>query len=331
MSYTNTEEHLSRALNDVVGDRPYAPDLDQIESRGRKLRHRGLAWRATAGAGFVAAAVTAVAVATSGTGAHAPAPSLAAPKPAATPGPSAGTAGDAPLVRLVGYLTAAGPPTGDATLVLRDQRYKTGPKVDMWDLYADNGAYYFAKTRAGIPAKVKGVHGTAIDDGFKNAVAAAKEAATGDLNAARKKMAFAWMPKNPKVKPTVEAPGVTPSLPPGKVPAQVKALFEINKTDNRVWNNSMDALHAGAGSPAVRAGVLRLLGQMPEIKVKTGTLGGQPVLTLTAGTPAAFGSESLTVNADTGLPVRYVGADVGVTINYTVTRVTLADVAKGGF
>jgi hypothetical protein len=108
-------------------------------------------------------------------------------------------------------------------------------------------------------------------------------------------------------------------------------MFEINKTDNRVWNNSMDALTVGAGSPTVRAGVLRLLGQMPEIKVKTGTLNGQPVLTLTAGPPASPGSESLTVNANTGLPVKYTGADVGVTVNYTVTRVTLVDLAKGKF
>jgi len=328
MSY-DTEERLSAALSGIVGDRPYAPDLDQIEGRGRKLRHRRLAWRATAGASVAAAAVAAVAVATSGTGVHAPAPNLAAQKPATTS--SVTPAEDSPLVRLVGYLTTAEQPPGDATLVLRDQRYTNGLKADIWDLYTDNGDYYFAKTRGGIPAQVKGHHTQKIDGGYEKAVAAAKQAATGDLNEARKEMAFSWLPKNPKVKPIIEAPGVTPPLPAGKLPEQLKATLEINKTDNWVWNNSMDALTAGAGSPTVRAGVLRLLGQMPEIKVKTGTLNGQPVLTLTAGTPAIAGSESLTVNADTGLPVKYIGADVGVTTNFTVTRVTLADLANGKF
>jgi hypothetical protein len=336
MSNHDTEERLSEALNGMVGDRPYLPDLEQIECRGRKLRHRRLAWRVTAGTSIAAAAIAAVAVATSGTGAHAPAPNLAAQKPtttssATTGSTSAGSAENTPLVQLVGYLTTAEQPTGDATLMLRDRRYTTGLKVDVWDLYADNGDYYFAKTRAGISAQVKGHHTRKTEDGYKNEVAAAKQAATGDLNEARKKMARAWVPKNLKVKPTLEAPGVTPTLPAGKVPERLKAMFEINKTDNRVWNNSMDALTVGAGSPTVRAGVLRLLGQMPEIKVKTGTLNGQPVLTLTADTPASPGSESLTVNANTGLPVKYTGADVGVTVNYTVTRVTLVDLAKGKF
>ena len=62
MSY-DTEHRLSAAMNDIAGNRPYTPDLDQIESRGRKLRRRRLAWRATAGSSFAVAAVAAVAVA----------------------------------------------------------------------------------------------------------------------------------------------------------------------------------------------------------------------------------------------------------------------------
>ena len=327
MSY-DTEDRLSAALRDVAGDRPYAPDVDRIEERGRKLRHRRLAWRATAGSSFAIAAAAAIAVATSGTGPHAPAPQLAAPRPAT------GATGSAPspLVQLVGYLSTAKQPAGDATLLLRDQVYPNGLKVDVWDLHADNGDYYFAKTRGALPAQVTGHHKQSDGFGRKASVAAAKYAAKGDLNEARKRMAFAYLPKNPKVKPTLEAPGVTPSAPDSKkLPPEVRDLFRINKTDNWVWNNSMDALRDGAGSPAVRAGVLRLLGQMPEVKVKQGSLHGQPVLVLTAGRPATAGegSESLTVNADTGLPVRYVNS--GVTINFTVTRVTIADVATGKF
>jgi hypothetical protein len=137
MSY-DTEDRLSAAMNGIVGDRPYAPDFDQIESRGRQLRRRRVAWRATVGGSFAVAAVAAVAVATSGSGIQAPAPNLAAPKPAA-----AGAAEGTPLVQLVGYLTTAKAPAGDATLVLRDQvDKKAGTKIDDWNLFADNGGYY---------------------------------------------------------------------------------------------------------------------------------------------------------------------------------------------
>jgi hypothetical protein len=72
---------------------------------------------------------------------------------------------------------------------------------------------------------------------------------------------------------------------------------------------------------------------MPEVKVKKGTLGGQPVLTLAAGPLATTSDdgtdEVLTVNADNGLPIKFTAGDF--TINYKVTRVTIADVAKGAF
>jgi hypothetical protein len=331
MSY-DTEHRLSAAMNDIAGNRPYTPDLDQIESRGRKLRRRRLAWRATAGSSFAVAAVAAVAVATSGAGTQAPAPNLAAPTPA-----TARTAEEAPLVRLVGNLTAAKAPAGDATLVLRDQVFADGSKIDVWDLHADNGDYYFAKTRAAIPAQVRGKKLQDGEANRKKAVAAAKYAAKGDLNEARKRMAIADLPDNPRVKPTFEAPGAMP--PPLSAGAKKKLeltkgkYHPMNKTDNAVWNNSLNALRDGAGSPAVRAGVLRLMGQMPEVKVKKGTLDGQPVLTLAAGPLATTvedgGDETLTVNADTGLPIKFTSGDF--TINYVVTRVTIADVAKGKF
>jgi hypothetical protein len=328
MSY-DTEDRLGAEMRRIVGDRPYAPDFDQIESRGRTLRNRRFAWRAAAGTTFAVAAVAAVAVSVSGTGTQAPSPQLAAPKPAVSG--DASPAPDAPLVQLVGYLTTAPHPTGDATLLLRDQVYD-GHKVDVWDLHADNGDYYFAKTRAALPAQVKGNKKQADEEGRRKAVAAAKLAAQGDLNVARERMANAYLPKNPKVQPTIEAPGVTPSLSESDK-VKMKLLphggSPVNGTDNWVWNSSMDALRDGAGDPLVRAGVLRLLGQMPEIKVQRSTAGGQAVLVLTADKPAVDKPESLTVNADTGLPIQY--RNDFVTVNYTVTRVTIADVAKGKF
>jgi hypothetical protein len=320
----DTEDRLSAAMNGIVRGRPYSPDLEQIESRGRKLRRRSLAWRVIAGGSLTVTAVAAVAVATSGAGTQAPAPNLAAPKPG-----TAGTAEGAPLVQLVGYLTTAKTPSGDATLVLRDQVFTSGSKIDVWDLHADNGDSYFAKTRGGLPAQVRGKHVQQDSAARKKVVAAAKYAAKGDLNEARRQMAFAYVTANPKVKPTLEAPGVTPSLPANARKKLGKSQKADNLTDSWVWNNSMDALTYGAGSPAVRAGVLRLLGQMPEVKVKKGTLDDQPVFTLAAGSPATDRTETLTVNAGNGLPIKY--AVGGGTINYTVTRVTIAGVAKGKF
>ncbi|MFI5889323.1 hypothetical protein ACIA5D_04295 [Actinoplanes sp. NPDC051513] len=330
MSYDdNTEHRLSAALQGMVGDRPWAPDLDQIESRGRTLRRRRIAWRATAGTGFAVAAVAAIAVATSGTGTQAPSPNLAAPNPATA---TSGATADSPLVQLVGYLAKAEPAKGDATLLLRDQVFDDGLKVDVWDLHADNGDYYFAKTKGALPAQVKNGHKQEDEAGRKKTVAAATEAATGDLNAARKDMAWAYVPKNPKVKPTLDDPGVVPPRPAdAEILEKLKGgpFLQLNTTDNWVWNNSMDALRDGAGNPQVRAGVLRLLGQMPEVKVEKGTYQGRAVLNLTAGKPATTSAETLTVDAETGLPIKFAGD--GVDINYTVTRVTLADVAHGKF
>jgi hypothetical protein len=56
------------------------------------------------------------------------------------------------------------------------------------------------------------------------------------------------------------------------------------------------------------------------------------VLVLTAGrliVGEGTANESLTINADSGLPIKFTAG--GVTINYGVTRVTLANVAEGKF
>jgi len=318
----DTEDRLSAAMNGIVAGRPYAPDLDQIESRGRKLRQRRLAWRVTGGGTFAVAAVAAVAVATSGTGTQAPAPDLAGPNPAST-----GTAESAPLVQLVGYLTTAEAPAGDATLVLRDQVGKNGSRIDVWDLHADNGDYYFAKTRSALPAQVRGKHLQQDGEARKKVVAAAEYAAKGDLDKARTQMALAHLAAGATETPALLAPGAKPSTTPGVR----KEKDNVNITDNWVWNSAMDALRYRAGSPTVRAGVLRLLGQMPEVTVTKTSLDGKPVLTLAAGALATGArTETLTVNAETGLPLKFV-VDGGVRIDYTVTRVSIADVAKGKF
>ena len=44
--------------------------------------------------------------------------------------------------------------------------------------------------------------------------------------------------------------------------------------------------------------------------------------------------EAITINADTGIPLKFVGGPAGqaaVTVTYVVTRVSLADIAAGKF
>ncbi|GAA0513263.1 hypothetical protein Ade02nite_89300 [Paractinoplanes deccanensis] len=328
MSY-DTEQRLSATLKAAVGDRQYTPDLERIESRGRRLRSRRLAWRTTAAGGFAVAAIAAVAVATTGAGGTGTAPARNIAAPATTASASAAAA-QPPLLQLVGYLNTTAKPEGDATLVLRDQKLYDGTRVKVWDLWADSGGYYFAKTRDGLPAQVKAgnIRG---GDSYRQYVAAAKAAAQGDLNAARKRMIVAGAPKGAPV-PT-EAPGFSHPAPTNtKIPAAIREGMRTNIADNRVWNNVMDALHAGAGDPAVRAGALRLLNQMPEVKTVEGTLAGKKVLNLTVGMPALEGAaQTLTIDAQSGVPLKLSNGPGDNETTYVVTRVKLADVKKGTF
>jgi hypothetical protein len=299
------------------------------------------------GAGVVAvAAVTAVGVAgavpsaprgrAQAGGTH-PATRAGGARPAKTGAPASptGSAGtQQPLVKLAAVLAAEPPPTGDATLVERETAGPGQASINVWDLYTDNGRYFFSQTEAGLPAQVKENNNQGAGQ-FGREVAAAKYAATGDLNAAALEMAW--------------APDTTPV--PAWLSAQVKNMSAGGlQIDNYVWENCEDALVAGSGNPQVRAGVLRLVSALPDVTVTHGTVDGHPTLTLTAGT-AEFGNagiatanpkansgqawqEAITINADTGIPLGFVGGPVGnpgTTVTYVVTRVSLADIAVGKF
>lgn len=104
--------------------------------------------------------------------------------------------------------------------------------------------------------------------------------------------------------------------------------------DNWLWGNSQDALIAGAGNPQVRSGVLHLLATMSDVTVAQTTTDGQPTLTLTAGYPAMPRGyhEQLIINADTGIPVKFLGGDPAkpaVTVTYDVTRVSTGNLEAG--
>jgi hypothetical protein len=342
-----TEQRLGAAFHDLAAEQPFTPDVSAALHRARQARRRDRIVRGGIGAGVVAvaavAAVGVASVAASGPtrteqagGAH-PAARVSAAHPAKAGGPASSTGSthaQQPLVKLAAYLAAEPAPVGDATLVERETGAPGHASINVWDLYADNGEYFFARTEAGLPAQVQ-ANDNQGGGMFGREVAAATYAATGNLATAELKMAW--------------APDTTPV--PAWLSAQLKNISAGGlQIDNYVWENSEDALIAGSGNPQVRAGVLRLVNALPGITVAHGTADGQPTLTLTAGaaevgyagvdptnpkvaTGPAY-QEAITINADTGIPLKIAGGAAGqetVDVSYVVTRVSLASIAAGKF
>ena len=264
-----TEQELGAAFSDLVAEQPFTPDVSAIPPRGRQARRRDRIVRCGIVAGAVAvAAVAAVGVAsavpsapgrTAQAGAAHPATRVSAAHPAQA-GASAGSTGARqPLVKLVAYLVAEPAPAGDATLVERETGDPGKASINVWDLYADKGEYFFSRTEAGLPAQVK-ENKNQGDGMFGREVAAATYAATGNVHTAALKMAWPY-----------------PTPVPAWLSAQVKDITAGGmQLDNYVWENSEDALIAGSGNPQVRAGVLRLVSALPGITVTHGTSHGRP-------------------------------------------------------
>jgi hypothetical protein len=347
-----TEQHLGAAFRDLVAEQPFTPDVSAIEHRARQARRRDRIVRGGIGAGVVAvAAVAAVGVASAvpsapaGTaqagGAHptgrtsGPHPTAPASRahPASTGASTGSTDAQPSLMTLAAGVAAEPRPAGDATLVKRQTvltaAVAQGPaNITVWDLYTDDGRYFFSHTKAGLPAQVN-ENNNQGDGQFGREVAAAAYAVTGNLDTAALKMAW---------------PYATPV--PAYLSAQVKNMSAGGlQIDNYVWDGCQEALVAGSGDPQVRAGVLRLVSALPGITVTHGTADGQPTLTLTAGAAelesagippadptAPAPQQAITINADTGIPLGFTTGPAGkpdITITYVVTRVNLADIAAG--
>jgi hypothetical protein len=329
-----TEQYLGTAFRDLVAEQPFTPDVSAIEHRARQARRRDRIVRSGIGAGVVAvAAVVAVGVASAVPSAPAGTAQASGTHPARTGAPTGSADAQPPLVKLAADVAAEPRPAGDATLVERETGTPGHASINVWDLYADDGRYFFSQTEAGLPAQVKENNNQGGGQ-FGREVAAATYAVTGDLETAALKMAW---------------PYATPV--PAWLSAQVKNMSAGGtQIDNYVWENCEDALIAGSGNPQVRAGVLRLVSALPGITVTHGAVDGQPTLTLTAGaaelgrvgidkadpkveTGPAY-QEAITINADTGIPLQLASGPAGKvtgTITYVVTRVKLADIAAGKF
>jgi len=253
----------------------------------------------------------------------------------------------APLVRLSDRLHAratsatTAPLPGDATLIIRHHRYPDARSMTGADLFADDGSYYFAQDPKDLPeaiASIKADKNPADDWAFvKRDVAAAEAAFDGPIDAARERLANAAFPDGRA--PAAAPPGAAdPALAEklkaaGRTTADRRPISAEEQLENRLWGNAMDALNAGAARPAVRAGVLHLLATVDSVTVAKAEDGGRDVLVLTAALPGEDAyAERLTIDAATGMPLRFTGGEPGrapsVTVTYDVSRVSVADVAK---
>lgn len=94
------------------------------------------------------------------------------------------------------------------------------------------------------------------------------------------------------------------------------------------------------GRPLRRPGLQQTTGEpyrfRPQITTSNGTLNGQPTLDITASLMSSnqgLYQEQLILNANTGPLLEMIGGNQGqapsVTVYYTVTRTTVADVENG--
>lgn len=307
----------------------------------RQPRRRAWAIWSTAGLGIAAAATAVTLVITS-------VPQQASPGGQAVARHSGSHAtspgAHTPLIRLAAAITARSTPLpGDATLIIRTQVNAAGQSTGGGaDLYTDSGAYYYAQSESGLPEQIA-EHNDTSDGGFARELAAARYAVHGDLTIARQRMAIAMLdPHQPKLtwRQQVAQIKAIDRAKHAKIPIPVHpptAAQQAASMDNEIWENSLDALQAGAGQPEVRAGVLRLLSTLKEVTVRSTNVNGAAMLTLTARAPAmpANYQETLTINGTTGVPVNFAGGVPGhrpdTTSTYRVSRVTVAAIKAGRF
>ncbi|HXT91643.1 MAG TPA: hypothetical protein VN714_20600 [Trebonia sp.] len=339
------ETELGYELRQLVSDQPFAPDIEAIGLRARKRHRRGIALRGATAAGVAAVAAVGVFTAVHTTG--------GATAGTTASGQSAGISQQSstvssPLVTLAANITAnSHSQSGNASLIIRTQTDGNIPPQVSYNLYTDGGAYYAGGDKRSLRQAVAR-HEDMADGITATEVKTALYAAAGNLASAREQMATvlpgdqwffltgaaqraAWEKGAAQERVILKEKGIKTPL---KMPTG-KALQSI--IDNRVWNNSVDALSAGGGNPQVRAGVLRLLSTISAVTVAHSTSGGQPALTLTAG-PEVFGGQGeqvLTINAKTGMPIKSVepanGNVPSSTDTFQVSRVTLADIKAGRF
>ncbi|HEY2238049.1 MAG TPA: hypothetical protein VGI21_04625 [Streptosporangiaceae bacterium] len=322
----------------VMDDEVPAPATPRSRRWGRG-RIAGLSVAAVAAA--AAAAVLVVASTSSAPG-----------QPATAGGPAPAKAPTAPAVNPVLAQLAANIAVpqvtlpGNATIEIRNQSpTSTTPGDNGIDLYLNDGTYYWGNDKSDLLQSI--ASGQDVGEGaFKRSIAAALLAAKGDVTAGRAQMSVAnYVGGKPSA--TVNAQARQAAIEKLKAAAKAKHTKYIppkpltpqqkqEQTDNLIWMNSNYALTAAPENPNVRAGVLRILATMPNVKVTHTTTAGQATLTMSDSWPKLSGGdeESTVISASTGLPIATSDSGTGqtsTTFYYHPKRVTLAEVKAGRF
>ncbi|MCE7010186.1 hypothetical protein LWC34_46395 [Kibdelosporangium philippinense] len=318
------------------------PDAAVLSRKWFSLARLGIKGRIGIGvAGAVAAGAAVVMVA-----------STSVPTPAPTEATAQEAVVEAPLMKLATSIKASGGQLpGDASLVIRSTTAPDGKPYVVYSLYTDKGAVFFAESKKDLPGAVSRGADLA-DPSDARTLAAARAAASGDLDKARVQMVNAtknvwgldlspaeqqkiWDAAQAETMKLLKEKGVANPQP--KPRPTGKALEEA--ISNNVRTNATNALFLGAANPEVRAGVLRLISSISDVKVDKSTVKDRPTLVITAG-PSVFGGHSegiLTIDAETGLPLRSDTKPApksdgpAAVATYDSKRVTVADVVAGKF
>ena len=203
---------------------------------------------------------------------------------------------------------------GNATLVKRSTDV---PAMTGYDLYQDNGDYYYGQTLAALRSAASDPS-PSDKQAAPNGQVVAAAAASADLT-----------PTQAADKLLAADPHATPPKP-GQVDTTQGKPFTWTQAaidrdlDGIEWLSISEALEGGAGKPQVRAGALRAAAAMPDTTVISTTDNGQPVVEVTWDNGPYV--ESLTVDSQTGvlLLAHTAGSRTGVTstTTYNVSRVT---------
>jgi hypothetical protein len=309
----------------AMTDRARMALMDHISAETERPRRR-LPWLAGATA-VAAVAAVAVALFAGGSGAGSSTRNGASVSPGAgatrnpaavSPGAGAALAGKPSFVLLHLAHSVAQTPAlpGNATLVEQSSNIVNSGQAPSsltgYDLYEDNGDYYFGQTLTALRSTVSDPSASdSLSAPLGQVVAAAAASANSTPSQAAEKLLAA-------------DPHPTPQVGQGTPPlTQAEADRDLEGIE---WQAISSALEGGAGQPQVRAGALLAAAALPNTKVTNTTDAGQPVVKVTDIQGPDGDEESLTVNGQTGILLnQYSNGGSGGSVSnttYQVSRVT---------
>jgi len=344
------EMDLMKKLSDVPSPSPEAYDRARTALQSAMTEpvatvvrpKRWFSWpRASIAA--VGAAAVAAAVVMGTTGGSVP----AVPSPQAAAPPVV----DSPLVKLASEVKAGAALPGDSSLVIGTKTAPDGSPYVYYTVYSDTGQIFKGDSPKTLATSV-----IKNDDQVRpfdaKVMAAARQAATGDVEKARVAMVTAagnalglglspaeadkaWADAQADVAETFRKAGKpVPAPKPRPTGKELESLI-----GNHLWSNTTYALFIGAANTEIRAGVLKLLATLKEVTVGETDVDGQRALTINTSPDILGGDASavLTINADNGLPIRdevfpaknSPQPSKYAVVTYKSSRVTLADVSAG--